>query len=119
MKTIMVFLILVVLILAVTMAWQIGSAEIANMNLREDMHDLASQAGTHVGFVTPSSDEEVSNSVIRRAKEHGIELQPSEVTVRRINPGEHSTLYIAADYKVATHVLALSFNLHFTPSSDK
>jgi hypothetical protein len=101
--------------------WQIGSWELADMNLQEEMHDLASQAGIHVGFVPPpSSDEDVSRAIIRRAKEHGIELNPTQVTVRRTNPGEKtSTLYLAADYTVPVNLAFFSFNLHFTPSSDK
>ncbi|HEY4763747.1 MAG TPA: hypothetical protein VIH75_08725 [Candidatus Sulfotelmatobacter sp.] len=107
------------LILAVLAGWQIGACELANMNLQEDLRDLASQAGIHVGFVTPTSDEDVSLAVIRKAKDHGIELKPTQVTVRRTNPGPTSTLYLAADYTVTVNLLFVSFNLHFTPSSDK
>jgi hypothetical protein len=107
------------LILAVLPGWQIGACELANMNLQEDLRDLASQAGIHVGLVTPTSDEDVSLAVIRKAKDHGIELKPTQVTVRRTNPGATSTLYLAADYTVTVNLLFFSFNLHFTPSSDK
>lgn len=108
-----------VLILAVVAAWQIGSCELANMNLQEDLRDLASQASTHVGLVGPISDEDMSLAVIRKAKEHGIELKPTEVTVRRTNPGPTSTLYLAADYTAPVTIVFFSFGLHFTPSSDK
>jgi hypothetical protein len=109
-----------VLVLMVLVGWQVGSWELSNMNLQEEMQDLASQAGTHVGFVPPSSDEEVSRAIIRRAKEHGIELNPTQVTVRRTNPGEKtSTLYLAADYTVPVNLAFFSFKLHFAPSSDK
>lgn len=107
------------LILAVLPGWQIGACELANMNLQEDLRDLASRAGIHVGLVTPTSDEDVSLAVIRKAKDHGTELNPTQVTVRRTNLGATSTLYLAADYTVTVNLLFFSFNLHFTPSSDK
>jgi hypothetical protein len=109
-----------VLILALRMGWQIGSAEIANMNFQEDLRDMGSQAGAHVGVVVPSgSDEDAARAVIRKAKEHGIELEPTQVTVRRVGAGETSTLYLAADYTVPINLALFSFNLHFTPSSER
>jgi hypothetical protein len=119
MRRITIILGIAVLVLMVLVGWQVGSWELANMNLQEEMQDLASQAGTHVGFVPPSSDEEVSHAIIRRAREHGIELKLTQVTVRRTNPGEKSTLYVAADYTVPVSLAFFSFKLHFTPSSDK
>jgi hypothetical protein len=120
MRRIKIILGVAVLILAVLASWQIGACELANMNLQEDLRDMASQAGTHIGFVPPSSDEDVSRAIIRKAKEHGIELKAAEVTVRRTNAGEKtSTLYLAADYTVPVNLAFFSFSLHFTPSSDK
>jgi len=110
---------LTILVLVMMAGWQIGACEIANMNLQEDIRDMASQAGAHVGVVVPRSDEDVGRDVIRKAKEHGIELQLDQVTVRRTNSGETSTLYVAADYTVPVKLVLFSFNLHFTPSSDK
>ena len=108
-----------VLFLLCTAGWQVGSAEVANMNLQEEMRDLAAQAGTHVGFVTPKSDEEMKLAVILKAKEHGIDLNPTQVTVQRTNPGEASTLYLAADYTVWVNLGPFSFRRHFAPASDK
>jgi hypothetical protein len=88
------------------------------MNLQEELHDMAAQAGSHIGFVTPMRDEEVSRAVILKAKEHGIDLDPAQVTVRRTNPGENSKLYLAADYTVRVSVGPFSFRLHFRPSSE-
>jgi hypothetical protein len=110
---------LAVLAPVVTAGWQIGSWEVANMNLQEDIRDMASQAGTHLGIVVPKSDEDVRGDVVRKAKELGIELRSDQVTVRRTNPGEKSILYVAADYTVPVNMVLFSFNLHFTPSSDK
>lgn len=57
--------------------------------------------------------------MIRKAKEHGVDLEPGQVTVRRTTSGESSTLYLAADYTAHVNLAIFSFSLHFTPSSDK
>jgi hypothetical protein len=120
MRNLKIILGIAVLILALRMGWQIGSAEVANMNFQEDLRDLGSQAGAHVGVVVPpGSDEDAARAVIRKAKEHGIELEPGQVTVRRIGSGETSTLYLAADYTVPINLVLFSFNLHFIPSSER
>ena len=106
------------LALVTATGWQIGAWEIANASLQEEMRDMASQSGTHIGLVAPPSDDDLNAAVVRKAKEHGIDLAPAQVTVRRINPGEKSTLSLAADYTVPVNLLLFSFHLHFAPSSD-
>ncbi len=105
--------------IAIIPGWRIGACELANMNFQDDLHDLASQVGTHIGFAAPTSDEEMALSVIHKARERGIDLQPNQVTVRRTSSGETSTLYPAADYTGPVNLAFFSFNLHFAPSSDK
>ncbi|HUO14372.1 MAG TPA: hypothetical protein VMX38_05240 [Verrucomicrobiae bacterium] len=102
----------------VSCAWQVASWELANANLQEDMRDMASQAGTRVGFVAPPSDQEIALLIMRKARDHGIELALAQVTVRRTNPGEHSTLYLAADYTVPVNLGPFSFRLHFRPATN-
>ena len=119
MRRIAIILGIAVLVLAVVADWQVGASELANMNFQDDLHDLASQVGIHIGFAAPTSDEDTRLAVIRKAKERGIDLQPTQVTVRRTNSGETSTLYLAADYIVPVNLAFFSFNLHFTPVSDK
>jgi hypothetical protein len=110
---------LAILVLAGTAAWQIGAWEIANTNLQDDLRDMGSQAGTHIGMVVPKTDEEMNRAVVHKAKEHGVELSPDQVTARRIGSGERTTFYLAADYTVPVNLGLFSFRLHFTPSSDK
>ena len=119
MQTIKVTLILAVLALVAFAAWQIGAAEIANLNLQEDIRNLAAQAGTHVGFVAPRSEEQETQAVIQKAGEHGIKLAPQQITVQRTHNGELSTWYLKADYTVPINLVIVSFQLHFTPASDK
>jgi len=102
-----------------SVAWQFGAWKIANMNLQEEMRDIASQAGSHIGFVAPLTDDELTRTIILKAKDHGIELQPDQITIRRTSAGERSTLYLAADYTVPVNLLLFSFYLHFTPTSER
>ncbi len=120
MRNLKIILGIVALVVALRTGWQIGSAVAANMNFQEDLRDMGSQAGAHVGVVVPQgSEEDAARAVIRKAKEHGIELEPSRVTVRRVGSGETSTLYLAANYTVPINLALFSFNLHFSPSSER
>ena len=110
MKKIILIVGLAVVALTGSAAWQVATWEIASTNL---------QAGTHIGVVAPNSYEEMNRAVIRKAKEHGVELSPAQITVRRIGSGERTTFYLAADYTVPVNLGLFSFRLHFTPSSDK
>jgi hypothetical protein len=105
------------LVLAVMAGWQITSWELANINFQDELHDMGSQAGAHMGVVVPLSDEETVGAVIRKAEEHGIELRPDQITVQRIGSGDKSTMYLAADYRVPVKLFFFSFSLHFTPTS--
>ena len=119
MKKIKLIFGLAVFVLTVSAAWQVATWEIANTNLQDDLRDMGAQAGTHIGVVAPNSDEEMNRAVIRKAKEHGVELSPAQITVRRIGSGERTTFYLAADYTVPVNLGLFSFRLHFTPSSYK
>ena len=103
--------------IALSVGWQIAVCELANMGLQEEMRDLASQAGAHVGFVPPSSDEDARQSVILKAKKHGILLAPEQVTVVRKGSEDHATLSLTADYSMPVSLGLFSFQLHFTPAT--
>ena len=110
---------LAVLGLAVIAGWQIGSGELANLELQGDLRDLAAQVGTRIGLDPMSTEEELRNAVIRKAQGHDIELEPGQVTVRRTGAADASVVYLAADYRVRVKLPGYSFTLHFTPSSAK
>lgn len=114
-----ILLVVVVLFLLIALGWAVGSAEISNANLQEEMRDLAAQGGAQIGLVEPSTDDDVRNTVASKAHEHGIALKPEQVTVTRTVSGEKSKLHIAAHYTVSVNCWLFSLNLHFAPSSDK
>ena len=105
--------------LAVWVGGQIGYCEWANVQLQEDLHDIASQAGTRIGYLAPRSDDDFRDAVVRKAKEHDIHLEPSQVSVQRTETGTTSTVSLAADYRSPVKLPGFSFALHFTPSSAK
>ena len=119
MKEIKIIFGLAVFVLALAAAWQIATWEIANTNLQDDLRDMGAQAGAQMGVVAPNSDEEMNRAVIRKVNEHGVELSPAQITMRRIGSGERTTFYLSADYTVPVNLGLFSFHLHFTPSSDK
>ena len=81
------------------------------------MHDLASQLDTRIGFSAPKSDDDYRNVVIHKAQEHGIALQPDQVTVQRSGSEIAPVIYLEADYTVKVGLPGFSYALHFAPSS--
>jgi hypothetical protein len=119
MQTVKIALGIAVLGIACVAGWQVGTCELANMELRDDMQDLASQLGTHIGLASPRSDEDFRNAVLNCAKRYEIELTPDQVTVLRTDSGATASIYLAADYTVPIHLPGLFFTIHFTPASGK
>ena len=74
---------LAVLALAIITGWQIASCELANLELHEELHDLAAQTGAYIGLNSFNTDEEFRNAIIRAAKRHKIQLEPEQVTIER------------------------------------
>jgi hypothetical protein len=108
-----------VLVLAVVAGWQIGSCEVANLELQSDLRDLAAEVGTRIGLDARSTDEQLRNAVVHKAEGHDIQLEPGQVTVIRSDSRADSTVYLAAEYKARVNLFVYSFNLHFTPSSNR
>lgn len=110
---------LAILALAVAAGWQIGSCEVANLELQSDLRDFAAEVGTRIGLDARSSDEQLQSAIIRKADRYDIQLEPGQVTVIRSDAGADSTVYLAVDYKARVNLFVYSFNVHFTPSSKK
>jgi hypothetical protein len=117
MRKVTAILALAVVTVASIAAWQIGACFLANRELRDNMQDMASQAGVLVGLTQPRSDEDFRNDILRHAQEHGISLTPDQVTVRRTGPKLEEEIYLAADYTRSVHLLGLTFTFHFTPEA--
>jgi len=106
--------------LASSLGGQIFVAAYSNGELRSDMQVLAAQLSARSGLTAPSSDEELHKDILRRAQQHGIELTPNQITVRRTGDKlEEQEIYLAVDYSRPIRLLGLTFNLHFTPEARK
>jgi hypothetical protein len=114
-----VILIVAVLAYAAIGIWQVASVEIANVLLQGDMHDLAGQVGVAAAYNSPKTDEDFRAAVIKKAQDHGITLDPKQVTVTRPETGGNTPMYLAADYNATVTLPKYSFQIHFTPSSTK
>jgi hypothetical protein len=104
------FLMIVGLIYA---GFQIIPPELSNYSFSDDLRTVAMTGGAN----PHTTDQELVESVIRKAQEHQIVLTPENVTVQRIGTPGAPAVYVAADYSVPVSLPGFSFNLHFNPSS--
>jgi hypothetical protein len=104
---------LLVIIGVIYCAFQIIPPELTNYSFQDDLRTIAMTGGgnPHV------TDQELVDSVIKRAQEHQITLAPEQITVQRIGTPGSLAVYVAADYRVPVNLPGYSFTLHFTPSS--
>jgi len=107
------------LALLVAFGWQVGACYVANLQLQDDLQDLAAQVGTRIGLDPVKSDEDLRASIIRKAESHDIVLRSDQITVRHTGSGDDAVTYLSADYTARVNLLRYSFNLHFTPSSSR
>jgi hypothetical protein len=108
-----------VLYLASLVIWRVGTCVVANVELRDDMQDMASQLSGRIGLTSPSSDEDFRQKILRRATEHGIDLTPDQVIIRRTGPALEEELYLAADYTRQIHIFGQTYTMHFTPEASR
>jgi hypothetical protein len=107
------------LVLTVIAVWQTAACELANVEFRDDLHDLSSQISARIGLVDFNTDKDFRNAVIRKAERYDIYLQAEQITVRRSGTLKEPVIYLAVDYQARVRVLGYSFTLHFTPSSEQ
>lgn len=94
-------------------AFQVVPPEMNNYSFQDDLRQVAV-----VGGANPhTSDDDLRNSILSKAKEHDITLTPEQVTVTRLNTPGAPSVYVAADYTVPVSLPGYDFTLHFTPSS--
>jgi len=93
--------------------FQVIPPELTNYSFQDDLRNIAM-----VGGANPhESDQEIIDSIVKKAQEHQITLAPEQITVQRIGTPGAPAVYVAADYSVPVSLPGYSFSLHFTPSS--
>jgi hypothetical protein len=93
--------------------FQICPPELSNYSFQDDLRTVAMMGGANLRM----TDQELIDSVMKKARDHDITLTPEQVTVQRIGSPGALAVYIAADYSVPVSLPGYSFTLHFTPSS--
>jgi len=104
---------LLVIIGVIYCAFQIIPPELTNYSFQDDLRNIAMTGGAN----PHTSDQELVDSVMRKAQEHQITLAPEQVTVLRIGSPGAPAVYVGADYSVPVNLPGYSFTLHFNPSS--
>ena len=97
--------------------WQIGACELANYELQDELKDLASLNSARIGLAAPSSDDDLREAVIGKARAHDIALEPDQVNVERSGTAEASVVYLAVHYKARVVLPGYSLTLYFAPTS--
>ena len=93
--------------------FQIIPPELSNYSFQDDLHQIAM-----VGGANPhETDQEIIDSIVKKASDHQITLAPEQITVQRIGTPGAPAVYVAAEYSVPITLPGYSFTLHFTPSS--
>ncbi len=101
-------------IVAVVIAgFQIAPPLLANYSFQDDLQNVAMVDGANA----QKTEEDVRTDVLRKAKEHELQLEPKQITVRDISTPGVKSVFIAVDYSVPVNLPGYSFDMHFTPTS--
>jgi hypothetical protein len=113
MGTIKLVLGIIAIVFVVYGGFQFAPVEMNNYSFQDDLRNIAMMAGGN----PHQTDQDILDSVIRKAREHSITLAPEQVTVQRIGTPGAPAVYVGADYSVPISLPGYSFTMHFTPSS--
>jgi hypothetical protein len=106
-----------ILALLVSTGWQFAACELAYYELQDDLKDLSSLNRARIGMAPPSSDDDLRDAVIDKARSYDIALDPQRVIVRRSGSTDAPVVYLAADYRARIHLPGYTFVMHFHPTS--
>lgn len=101
------------IIAAIYAGFQIIPPELRNYSFTDDLQNIAMTGGAN----PHETDQDLIDSVIRKAQDHQITLTQDQVTIQRIGTPGAPAVYVGADYMVPVSFPGYSFNMHFTPSS--
>jgi hypothetical protein len=117
MKKIKIVLALIAFYYLFSAAWQVGACELANIELKDDLQDMATQLGVRTGVSDVASDDDLRTMILRKAEKYNIALSPEQVTVMRDGYGKNANIYLEADYSVPIYLPRFTFSMYFNPSS--
>jgi len=110
---------LAVFVMAVAIGWQFAGAYIGNVELHEDVRDVASQNSVNIGLNPPRSNQEIRVELIRAAAEHGVQIGLDQIALKKYTDAStHRVWYdVTVDYNVPINLLVYSYQLHFVQSN--
>jgi hypothetical protein len=117
MKKIKIVLALAAFYFLFSAGWQVGACELANIELKDDLQDIATQLGVRIGATDIASDAELREMVLRKAEKYNVSLAPDHVIVMRDGYGKDASVYLEADYSVPIYLPHYTFFMYFNPSS--
>ncbi|HTS08182.1 MAG TPA: hypothetical protein VMP68_21605 [Candidatus Eisenbacteria bacterium] len=109
---------LLLFLLVISTAWQIASCELANYELKDDLKDVAALAGSRIGLLAESSDDDLRDAVIRRAVRHDIHLWRNQIRVQRSGTEENPAMFLEVRYRARIVFPGASLVFHFKTTSE-
>ncbi len=98
---------------AIYAGFQVIPPELSNYSFQDDLRNIAMMGGAN----PRTTDQEILDSVIKKAADHQIVLKPEQVTVQHIGTPGAPAVYVGVDYSVPVSLPGYDFTMHFTPSS--
>ena len=93
--------------------FQVIPPELTNYSFQDDLRQIAMVGGSNPHM----TDQELVDSIVKKAQDHQLTLTPEQVTVQRIGTPGAPAVYVGVDYSVPVTLPGYSFSMHFTPSS--
>jgi hypothetical protein len=104
---------LLVIVASAVALFQIAPPLMANYSFQDDLKTVAMMDGAN----QQKTDDDIRLEVLRKAREHDLPLNETQITVQRISTPGLMAVYVAADYSVTVSLPGYSFNMHFSPNS--
>lgn len=93
--------------------WQYAAWEFTNRELTSEVHYQTAQIAANIGLGEPKSDAQIRDALIVEFKDHGVDLEPSRVTVNRSGPQDNPIFDIDADYDAPIYFFGSTYMLHY------
>ena len=119
MRKLILIVILALFVIAVAIGWQLAAIYVDNVELHDDLKDAGAQNGVNIGLNAPKTEDEMRKEVIATAAEHGMRLQPDQITLKKYTePSTAQVWYdITVDYTARINLLVYSYKIHFVQSN--
>jgi len=102
-----------VIIASAVALFEIAPPLMTNYSFEDDIKTIALMDGANM----QKTDDDIRMDVLKKAREHDLTLQGSQVTVQHIGTPGLAAVYVAADYTVTVNFPGYSFDMHFSPNS--